>query len=443
MRASRVAWSVFVWAALVAVPSSTYAQDAASSAPVSAEDVQRVRDELNRLKQEFEILRQHYDLRISSLERRLGGPSVLNAVYSVPPAPAPAPAVTPASNPPIDPPQAAPAEPQAQSLAGASKVFNPDTAVIGNFVGVGGKNPNSDQPALSMSEVEVAFQAIVDPFARADFFLAATPEGLEVEEGFATFTSLPGNLLLKVGKMRASFGKVNATHAHVMPTADRPLVTQNLVGGEDGISDSGLSLSKLILNPAMYVEATGEVFRGESNVFHSRERSQLSYVGRVRAYRDVTEGTNLDVGTSFAYGPTDVGPVGTNANKQLFGVDATFRYRPLRRAIYKRFQGRTELVWSRQDIPAGAQQNAFGFYALGEYQFARRWYFGARYDQSGRTVDASLKDTGGSLFLTFWPSEFSQIRTQYRRTNYAEGTAANELLFQFRFGIGAHAAHVF
>ena len=63
-------------------------------------------------------------------------------------------------------------------------------------------------------------------------------------------------------------------------------------------------------------------------------------------------------------------------------------------------------------------------------------------DQGQSAADASLKDTGGSLFLTYWPSEFSQIRAQYRRTNYAEGTTANELLFQFRFGIGAHAAHV-
>ena len=31
-------------------------------------------------------------------------------------------------------------------MAGASKVFNPDMSVIGNFVGVAGKNPMSDQP---------------------------------------------------------------------------------------------------------------------------------------------------------------------------------------------------------------------------------------------------------------------------------------------------------
>ena len=57
----------------------------------------------------------------------------------------------------------------------------------------------------------------------------------------------------------------------------------------------------------------------------------------------------------------------------------------------------------------------------GDYQFARRWFAGARYDRSERADDASLLDSGRSLLLTYWPSEFSQIRGQYRRTKYADG----------------------
>ncbi len=79
----------------------------------------------------------------------------------------------------------------------------------------------------------------------------------------------------------------------------------------------------------------------------------------------------------------------------------------------------------------------------GDYQLARRWFAGARFDRSGRATDASLTDNGGSFLLTFWPSEFSQVRGQYRRTNYARGRNANEFLFQFQFSIGAHGAHPF
>ena len=87
--------------------------------------------------------------------------------------------------------------------------------------------------------------------------------------------------------------------------------------------------------------------------------------------------------------------------------------------------------------------SAFGYYASGEYQFARRWFAGARWDWSERAADPNAKDKGESLLLTYWPSEFSQVRGQYRRTSYAEGIVANELLFQLLFSIGAHGAHTF
>mgnify|MGYP003694557429 CR=1 FL=1 len=35
-------------------------------------------------------------------------------------------------------------------------------------------------------------QAVVDPYARADFFISFAEEGVEVEEGFITFPTLPG-----------------------------------------------------------------------------------------------------------------------------------------------------------------------------------------------------------------------------------------------------------
>jgi len=84
-----------------------------------------------------------------------------------------------------------------------------------------------------------------------------------------------------------------------------------------------------------------------------------------------------------------------------------------------------------------------GYYVSGDYQLGRRWFAGARYDRSDRADDASLLDSGQSLLLTYWPSEFSQVRGQYRRTKYAIGPTANELLFQFQFSIGAHGAHPF
>ena len=212
-----------------------------------------------------------------------------------------------------------------------------------------------------------------------------------------------------------------------------------LLGGEEGLNDAGISVSRLIMNPLMFLEATGEVYRGDSSVFQSHERGQVSLLGRLRAYRDISESTNLDVGSSIAWGHNDVG---ADFTTRLIGVDATVRYRPLRRAIYKRFLGRTELFWSRREQGTGPE-SAFGMYASGDYQFARRWLAGLRYDWSERALDSSLVDKGPSVLVTFWPSEFSQVRGQYRRLRYAEGITSNELLFQFLFSIGAHGAHIF
>jgi len=432
---------------------------AQASAEKDVKDVKEVKDELDRLRQEFDALRKQYEDRLFALEQRLsqigGGPAlseVEGPMMAQTPTVQPALAIPDPGPAPIAPPQdpaPQPAPAQQQPAVGSSKVFNPDMSVIANFLGAAGKTPLGAPPSMQLTEAEASFQAVVDPYARADFFLSATPEGLEVEEGYVTFTTLPANLLLKVGKMRASFGKVNTLHTHALPTADRPLVTNNLVGGEEGLSDAGFSLAHLINNKFMFMEVTGEVFRGDSEVFQSPERSRLNYLGRFRAYRDITEGSNIDLGTSFTFGPTNVGltgiPEGETApvlNKRLIGFDATFHYRPLRRAIYHRLNLRTEMVWSQQDLVNNEQANAFGFYGLAEYQFARRWYVGGRFDRSGRVLDGSEHDNGGSIFVTFWPSEFSQIRTQFRHTSFIEGPA-NELLVQFNFAIGAHGAHVF
>src|SRR4030095_15118077 len=119
----------------------------------------------------------------------------------------------------------------AASQAAASKVFNPDIAVLGDSAGTGGHNPVQPSPALEMHESEVAFQAILDPYARADFFVSFGEHGVDLEEGYLTFPALPGHLNLRAGKMRAAFGKVNTLHNHTLSWVDRPLVMQNFTGG--------------------------------------------------------------------------------------------------------------------------------------------------------------------------------------------------------------------
>ena len=387
---------------------------AVRAASAQSADVQALQREIQELRSELAAVQQEYAERLNALEARLVAGSV-----PVPATPPPA----------------------------TSKIFNPDIAVVGNLLGAAGKNTISPGPALEMAESEASFQAIVDPYARADFFMAFGEEGVDLEEGFLTFPAIPGGLLVKVGKMRASIGKVNTLHSHGVSWTDRPLVIGNLVGGEEGVSDAGMSVSRRIANPWIFLEATGQVYRGDSgDVFQSSTRGDLSYVGRLRGYGDFTDDTNVDLGVSYARGHNasgvtdgvDIGRFTTD----LWAIDATVRWRPLRQTDYRSFLGRSELFWSRREQPGG-RQGAFGYYVSGDYQIARRWFVGARYDRSERADDVGLFDSGQSALLTFRPSEFSLVRGQYRRTDYGEGTTANELLFQFQFSIGTHGAHVF
>src|SRR5438270_2496938 len=327
----------------------------------------------------------------------------------------------------------------------SAKALNPDISVIGDFIGKAGGNSVQPTPSLEMHESEIGVQAIIDPYARGDFFLSFGESGVNLEEGYITFTALPAGIVAKVGKMRSAFGKVNMMHNHVLPWVDRPLVTTNLVGGEDGIDDTGISLERIIPAPkGIFLEATGQVFRGDSDdVFQHVQRSDVSTVEHLRGYRDITESTNLDLGVSYARGHNSGTTfVPGDFITQLYGVDATVRWKPLRRSIYHSFVGRSEFIWSqRQQFPS--EQRAFGFYTSADYQFGRRWFAGGRYDWSERSRFANLTDKGAAATLTYWPSEFSQVRGEYRFTHYAENRDANELFMQLIFSLGAHGAHPF
>src|SRR6202162_6225429 len=356
-----------VLSALLLFSAIAHAQDAPSRpakrdvSPASTEDarVKELEPQVRSLVGEVARLRSELkELRETKSPESSSGPQVLLASSHpepgmLPPSPAPAAA------------QVA----QTQTFGGASgnaKLLNPDISLIGDFIGTAGHNIVSPFRSLELHESEVGLQAIIDPYARADAFISFGEEGVNVEEGYVTFTSLPAGLLLKVGKMRADFGKINTIHNHALSYIDRPLATNNLVGGEDGIDDAGFSLSRILPAPkGWFVEATAQVFRGDSSdVFTASERQDASVVGHLRGYKDITESTNLDLGVSYARGHNDLGSAFITS---LYGGDVTLRWKPLRRAIYKAFIFRTELFYSLRDqispLDLSQSMHAFGMYS--------------------------------------------------------------------------------
>src|SRR5438445_3481954 len=258
--------------------------------------------------------------KIRDLEDRLialeGQVRLLKSQAASPTTPSAATTETAAQAVPAAPTTAAPlSQAQAISLGGAggsaAKALNPDISAIGDFIAVAGHNPVQPSPSLEMHESELGFQAIIDPYARGDFFLSFGEEGVNLEEGYITFTALPAGFVAKVGKMRSAFGKVNTMHNHVLPWVDRPLVTNNLVGGEDGLDDAGVSVEHIIPAPkGIFLEATGQLFRGDSGdaqhpLFRASTKSDVSAVAHLRTYKDITESTNVDIGFSYGRGHND------------------------------------------------------------------------------------------------------------------------------------------
>jgi len=341
------------------------------------------------------------------------------------------------------------AQPAPAGAGQATNYFNPSVSVIGNFLAVGGTNNVENLPSASLRESELGIQAVVDPYARADFFISIGEENdISVEEGFMTFTALPWDLLVKVGRMRVAFGKINTLHLHVLPWPDEPLTVVNLLGGEEGWIGTGASVAKLIPLPGdVFSELTLQAFRGDSEgLFAAPTRNELAYNGHYRVFADLSDSTNLNLGASYGQGPNGTS---ADAETKLGALDVTFRWKPLRKGTYRSATLRGELFRSQRQQPGGTQ-TATGWFVSGEYQLAKRWFVGVRGEAAQHADAAAIRDTGTAATLTFWPSEFSQLRAELRQRRYggpnvaAAGTyTANELLMQLQFAIGAHGAHPF
>ena len=123
---------------------------------------------------------------------------------------------------------AAPPVQQPGPTGGAGGPINPrllpDISAVGDLVGdftpTGTTQPDSAR--FSVREVEIAIQAVVDPYFRGDFFLGVSDlEKISIEQAFLTTTSLP-DLEIRLGRYLMPFGKENTTHRHDLHTIEYP-----------------------------------------------------------------------------------------------------------------------------------------------------------------------------------------------------------------------------
>jgi hypothetical protein len=318
-------------------------------------------------------------------------------------------------------------------------LMNPEISVIGDFrAGYSSKGPRNVD--AEMHEVETALRSAIDPYARADVFVAIHGDDgefeFELEEAYLTSLSLPLQLQLKAGKFRSGFGKINRLHPHVLPYVDLPFVYRNFFGS-DGLNDQGLSLSWLVPNPWFFQDLTIEVTRGpgENESFMGHESNRLLYVSRVKNFWELNPNATMELGLSGAVGPNEFG-----RTTLLGGLDATYIWKPLQFNVYRSLTLQAECVFSRQDSPTRVVRT-WGGYALAQYRFARRWLTTMRVDVSDAPADPDWNERGLSVTAGWLLTEFQKLEFGLQTREANEMDRSVQAVVRVVFAIGSHGAH--
>ena len=322
---------------------------------------------------------------------------------------------------------------------------NPNMSVIGD-VRASYQSPARRHFDAEFHEAEIALQSVVDPYARADFFLSVARDpgsgkfGLDLEEGYLTSLDLPAGLQLKAGKFRGAFGKINTTHPHALPFIDVPNVYAHYIG-EEGLNDEGLSLSWLIPNPLdFYQELTVEATRGpdDNPSFVRSDVDRYLYVGHLKNFWDLTDNATLELGLSTAGGEND-----SAFATVLGGVDLTYKWKPLQFNTYRSFLLQAEAIWSNKRLTGVGTMNSWGMYALATYQIGKRWFLTGRFDYSNLPDNSSFIERAYSGTLGWYATEFQKIEMEYKAAMSNAYPTTNQVLLRSVFVIGAHGAHAY
>ena len=336
----------------------------------------------------------------------------------------------------------------------------------------GGHDPA--QRGFTVQNVELVLDGAVDPYfkGQANVVLQITPEGgttVELEEVYATTTSLPRNLQVKVGQFFTEFGRLNATHPHTWDFVDQPLVSGRIFGG-DGLRSVGARLSWLMPTP-FYSEillgvenASGATMTSFGGVAGDSQFGRpldpdvvktfgdMLYVPRWNGSFDIGDTQTLVVGLSGAFGPNGTGP---DADTEIGGVDVLWKWKsPRADKGFPFVKVQAEGMARRYEAAATATLPAetfkdHGAYAQVVWGVKPMWTVGARYDTVGGDVGDDPADPRfqprhrSALEATWYPTEYSKLRLQYAYDDRTGSPNASSVWLQFEFLLGAHAAHKF
>jgi hypothetical protein len=310
--------------------------------------------------------------------------------------------------------------------------LNPEISATGIFL-ASTRSDNRDEFNLQATEIDI--QSALDPYSRTRWIIGIGKEGVEIEEGYVTYSSLPGGLALMAGRFKQRFGALNRQHLHALPQTEYPLAYRT-VFGQEGLAQTGLSFNWLLPKPwASANEITLELTNSENEeAFSGEDFDDLSALLRIKNFWELSPARYLEWGLSGVTGKTTWG-----GDSRVFGTDLTFHWQPPARAKYRELIWRTEFLLSQRDDLLGIEQEAWGGYSYVEGLLRRNLYAGMRYDRAEDPLSPDERRSGFVPYLTWWQSEYVRLRAEY---SYLEddtsGDSDDQFTLQLTWAAGPH-----
>lgn len=299
-----------------------------------------------------------------------------------------------------------------------SAATQPDISLIGDFRAFTGNykdhdGNNTERNGMlnyQFNSIEIAANGNLNPYTRADFYIANHGEGFELEEGYVTFLrGLPLKMQVRAGKFLVDFGRLNMLHPHAYSFIDRPLIHRTLFGF-DGFNDIGVNAS-FLLPTSFYSKLSlnvlaGDMFEGhhhhaeevaveEEHDHEGRNSKEPTFSGRLNGFFELGEAANLDLGFSGFYGLHQKIEDEDETEKlytQMGAVDFKFKQKW---SDYSSVSLIGELIFNKRDYHyetisghvTESRSNLGGFGAI-DFQFHKRFNIGGKFDYTPGIFDA-------------------------------------------------------
>jgi hypothetical protein len=317
----------------------------------------------------------------------------------------------------------------------------PDISVIGDFQS-SYRNDVRRKLNAGINEAEFSFQSVVDPYARADFFVSIGKDpttgkfNLDLEEGYLTTLSLPAHLQLKAGKFRSAMGRINPVHPHALPFISLPVAYVNYFG--DGINDEGASLSWIVPNSLFYQELVFQFTDGPiDNPSFSRSVGNTFFeLAHLKNFFDLSDNATLEFGLSGMTGANLF-----NWRSNIGAIDLTYKWKPVQFNTYKSFTWQSEAYFSNARVSGDTIVNTFGFYSFINFQFSKRLFFTGMYSYSGKPYLKDRHENSFSATVGWYATEFQKIEMEGVTTSGNDISNISRVLLRWIFVIGTHGAH--